>query len=98
MPNHPDLMVRVKQLPIDELKRLSRVVTKDTSEGHKAQLELITKSLVNEDGTLVFTEELAADLKQSNAPIFNDLMAVIGKANSKTKKKVEEDLDDAEKN
>ena len=98
LPKHPEYMVRVKQLPIDELKRLSRVATKDTSEGHKAQLELITKSLVNEDGTPVFTEELAADLKQSNGPIFADLMAVIGKANNKTKKRVEEDLDDAEKN
>jgi hypothetical protein len=98
LPNHPDLMVRVKQLPIDELKRLSKVATKDTAEGHKAQIELITKSIVNEDGTPVFTDELAVDLKQANAPIFSDLMNVIGRANNKTKTASEKDLDDAEKN
>jgi hypothetical protein len=98
LPNHPEYMVRVKQLPIDELKRLSRVATKDTSEGHKAQLELIAKSIVNEDGTPVFTDELVADLKQANGPIFNDLMIVVGKANNKKKSDIEKDLDDAEKN
>ena len=98
LPRHPGTFANVSQLPINELKRLSRVAMKDTDEGHKAQIELITKSIVNEDGTPVFTPDLAADLKVANAPIFSDLMAVIGKANNKTKADIEEDLDDAEKN
>jgi hypothetical protein len=98
LPNHPGTSVYVRQIPIDDLKRLSKISVKDTTEGHKAQIELIEKSIVNEDGTPVFTAELASELKVTSGPIFTDLMMVIGKANNKTKKKAEEDLDDAEKN
>ena len=98
LPNHPGTYVYVRQIPIDDLKRLSKIATKDTAEGDKARLELIEKSIVNEDGTTIFTTELAEDLKVTSGPIFADLMVVIGKANNKTKQKAEEELDDAEKN
>ena len=91
-------MVRVKQLPMAELNRLARPASKQGAEGDKARVELITKSLVNEDGTPVFTEDLVTDLATCNAPIFADLMFVIGKANNKTKTEAEKELDDAEKN
>ena len=98
LPNHPGTSAYVRQIPIEDLKRLSKIATKETPEGHKAQIDLITKSITNEDGTPIFTEDLAADLKSTSGPIFTDLMLIIGNANNKTKKKIEEDLDDAEKN
>jgi len=98
LPNHPEYSVRVKQLPIGDLNRLAKPAVKPGPEGDKARIDLITKSIVNEDGTPVFTSELAADLANCNAPIFSDLMTVIGKANNKTKPEAEKDLDDAEKN
>lgn len=98
LPNHPEYTVRVKQLPIGDLNRLAKPAVKPGPEGDKARIDLITKSLVNEDGSPVFTAELAADLAMCNAPIFSDLMTVIGKANNKTKPEAEKDLDDAEKN
>ena len=98
LPNHPDTSARVQQLPVNELNRLAKPAVKPGPEGDKARIELITKSIVNEDGTPVFTAELAADLAVCNAPIFSDLMTVIGKANNKTRPEAEKDLDDAEKN
>jgi hypothetical protein len=98
LPNHPGLMVRVKQLPIAELNRLAKPATKQGIEGDKARVDLITKSLVNEDGTPVFTADQAIDLMQSSAPIFSDLMAVIGKANNKQKADIDKLADDTEKN
>jgi hypothetical protein len=96
--HHPDVMVRVKQLPMGVLKRLSKPATKDNPEGEKARIELITLSVVNEDGTPAFTSEDAAALADASAPIFNDLMDAIGRANNKTKQQIDEELDNAEKN
>jgi len=98
LPNHPGTFVRVQQIPSTELNRLAKPAVKVGPEGDKARIDLITRSLVNEDGTIVFTPELAADLVNCNAPILNDLMFAIGKANNKTKTEAEKDLDDAEKN
>jgi hypothetical protein len=96
--HHPEVMVRVKQLPMGVLKRLSKPATKDNPEGDKARIELITLSVVNEDGTPAFTSEDAAALADASAPIFNDLMEAIGRANNKTKQQIDEQLDNAEKN
>lgn len=98
LPNHPGTFARVQQLPLNDLNRLVKPGAKMGAEGDKARIELITKSIVNEDGTPVFTPDLAADLANCNAPIFNDLMNIIGKANNKTKQKADEELDDTEKN
>jgi hypothetical protein len=98
LPNHPEYMVRVKQLPMAELNRLARPASKQGAEGDKARVELITKSLVNEDGTPVFTADQAIDLMQSSGPIFNDLIEVISKANNKKKADIDKQADDAEKN
>jgi len=98
LPNHPELMVRVKQLPVAELNRLGKPATKQGAEGDKARIELIQKSIVNEDGTPVFTMMDTVALSQASAPIFSDLMEVIGKANNKKKADIDKDLDDAEKN
>ena len=98
LPNHPGTSVYVQQIAVNELQRLSRVATKTGPEGDKARIDLIARSIVNEDGTPVFNAELAIQLSLANAPIFADLMTVIGKANNKQKADIEKDLDDAEKN
>ncbi len=96
--HHPHIIARVKQLPLGVLNRLSRPSLKEGPEGDKARAELIVLSIVNEDGTPAFTEESAESLKTSSAPIFGDLMDAIGKANNKTKKEIDKEADDAEKN
>jgi hypothetical protein len=96
--HHPHIIVRVKQLPLGVLNRLSRPSTKEGPEGDKARAELITLSIVNEDGTPAFSEESSEALKTSNLPVFSDLMDAIGKANNKTRKQIDAEADDAEKN
>ncbi len=71
---------------------------KDGPEGDKARAELITLSIVNEDGTPAFTEESTEALKTANAPIFADLLDAIGKTNNKSKKQIDDEVDNAEKN
>lgn len=96
--HHPNIIARVKQLPLGVLERLAKPSTKLGVEGDKARFELITLSIVNEDGTPAFDADGAAALKESNAPIFNDLMDAIGRANNKIKRKIDEEVEEAEKN
>jgi hypothetical protein len=99
LPNHPQITARVRQIPIGKLERLSRVAGGKGDEAEKARFELIKDSIVNEDGSPVFaTEESIKALKEANAPIFSDLVVVIGKANNKSKAQINEEVDDIEKN
>jgi hypothetical protein len=42
--------------------------------------------------------EAVVTLREANGPIFVDLLAIIGKSNNKTKKEIDAEADDAEKN
>lgn len=98
LPRHPGKGVYVRQIPVGHIDRLFGLAGTDGPDGQKARLELIQRSIVNSDGTPVFTEQSAADLIEGNQPIFLDLIDVIGKANNKKKVDIEKEADAAEKN
>jgi|GEM_PF-6576246 len=99
LPHKPTMKARVKQLPIGELRRLHRAAQRGTPmEQEKAEIEMIQKSIVNADGTPVYSEERLKALKSCNQPLMNSLAKVIGLANNKTPKQVNEEIDDLEKN
>ena len=99
LPNHPDIEVIVRQLPLNVLRRLSNQSrSKNEEEAEAAELDLIRLSFVNEDGSEVFTTETVQELKTGSPPIFTDLVTVMGRANNKRQKDLEKDLEDAEKN
>lgn len=98
LPRHPGMGVHVRQIPVGHIDRLFRLAGEDTPEGEKARLELIQRSIVNEDGTPIFTEESAKTLIEGNNPIFLDLIDVIGKSNNKKPQQINKEADAAEKN
>lgn len=99
LPNHPEIEVLVRQLPLNVLRRLSNESrSKNETEAEAAELELIRLSFVNDDGSEVWTTETVKDLKESSAPIYNDLVIVMGRANNKKSKEIEKAIEDAEKN
>lgn len=98
LPHHQDVTVRVRQLPIGVLNRLAKSSSGAGVEGDNARCELVRMSIVNEDGSEVFTSEQSQALKEASAPIFTDLLLVIGKANNKSKQQTDQDVDDLEKN
>jgi hypothetical protein len=97
LPRHKDMSARVRQIPVGHIDRLFGVAGKEGPDGEKARLELIQRSIVNEDGTPVFTEESAQALMEGNNPIFLDLIDVISAANNKKKAAIEKEADAAEK-
>lgn len=97
LPRHPGKGVYVRQIPVGHIDRLFGVAGKDGPDGEKARLELIQRSIVNEDGTQIFTEQSAQALIEGNNPIFLDLIDVISAANNKKKAAIEKEADDAEK-
>ncbi len=101
LPNHPHITAYVRQIPIPKLERLSKIASKPGVEGETARIELVQLSIVNEDGTPVFdpkSPDAVVTLREANGPIFVDLLAIIGKSNNKTKKEIDAEADDAEKN
>lgn len=99
LPHKPTMRVRVKQLSVGVLRRLSRAMSKGTdSEKHAAEMDFIRQSIVNADGSPVFGDEQRLKaLKNSNGPLFGSLMDVIVEANRK-RKPDDEEIDDLEKN
>lgn len=99
LPHKPSMRARVKQLPIGELKRLAKAIQSPVQfDRDKAEIEMIQKSIVNADGTIVFSDEKIASLKTGNAPLYASLVTIIGKANNKSQEQVDAQLDAAEKN
>lgn len=99
LPHKPSMRARVKQLPIGELKRLAKAIQSPVQfDRDKAEIEMIQKSIVNADGTIVFSDEKIAALKTGNAPLYASLVTIIGKANNKSQEQVDAQLDAAEKN
>jgi hypothetical protein len=98
LPRHPGMSAYVRQIPVGQVDRLFRLAGDDTEAGQKARMELIQRSIVNADGTAIFTEDLIQGLIEGNQPIFLDLIDVIGKANNKKPQQIEKEADDAEKN
>ena len=82
-----------------ELKRLAKAIQSPVQfDRDKAEIEMIQKSIVNADGTIVFSDEKLASLKTGNAPLYASLVTIIGKANNKSQEQVDAQLDAAEKN
>ena len=94
----PEMLVNVKQLPVGELRRLSKAIKRGGFDGEKAEAELIQKSIVNADESPVFTLEKAKAIRESNAPLYASLMHAIGKANNKTDDEISREADALEKN
>lgn len=98
LPRHPDMSAHVKQIPVGHIDRLFKLAGDETPDGEKARLELIQRSIVNQDGSPVFTSDDATKaLIEGNQPIFLDLIDVIGKANNKKPKQLDKEADAAEK-
>jgi hypothetical protein len=98
LPRHPGKGVHVKQIPVGHIDRLFKLAGDDTPDGEKARLELIQRSIVNQDGSPLFpSEDAAKALIEGNQPIFLDLIDVIGKANNKKPNQIDKEADAAEK-
>lgn len=98
LPRHKGTFARVRQIPVADVERLFRIAGKQGADGDKARFELICRSIVNEDGTPVFTDETVQSLKTGNQPIFLDLIDVVARANNKKPAEVQQEADDLEKN
>lgn len=84
LPHKPQMNVRVKQLPVATMRRLGKLLQKGGESAEAAQREMITKSVVNPDGSPVFTDANVAVLRDGNTALYASLVAVIGKANTRT--------------
>jgi len=98
LPHRPDMKARVKQLPVGVMKRIGKQIQKGGDAAETAQRELIEKSIVNSDGSPVYTKENVALLKEGNTPLYASLIVVISKANKRTDEDDEAELDTLEKN
>ena len=98
LPCNPDVTVHVKQIPVADLKRIGKQLEKQGPVRDAAEIELISKSTVNPNGTPVFdTVEKIKRLKEGNVPLYMSLVILSNRANSVPKSE-SEDLEDRVKN
>jgi len=98
LPHRPDVKVYVKQMPVADMKRIGNQLTKKGEAVELAQTELITKSIVNPDGSQIYTPDKVKLLRTGNTPLYVSLLKVIGKANKRTEDQDEEEIDTFTKN
>ena len=98
LPHRPDVKVYVKQMPVADMKRIGNQLTKKGEAVELAQTELITKSIVNSDGSPIYTADKIKLLRTGNTPLYVSLLTVIGKANKRTEDQDEEEIETFTKN
>ena len=82
LPGFPGVSVHVKHQPIATMKRLSKLLNKGGEHAEVAQCETIQLSIVNPDGSAIYTPEKAKLLKTGKTRLFAALVQVIGKLNT----------------
>lgn len=98
LPHRPNLKVYVKQTTVADMKRIQTQLGKKGEVVELAQTELIVKSIVNPDGSPIYTADKVKLLKTGNTPLYMSLLTVIGKANRRTENQDEEEIGQFEKN
>ena len=85
-------------MPVADMKRIGNQLTKKGEAVELAQTELITKSIVNSDGSPIYTADKIKLLRTGNTPLYVSLLTVIGKANKRTEDQDEEEIETFTKN
>ena len=98
LPHRPNVKVYVKQTTVADMKRIQNQLQKKGEVVELAQTELIVKSIVNPDGSPIYTPDKVKLLKTGNTPLYMSLLTVIGKANKRTEDQDEEEIETFTKN
>lgn len=93
---NPKIKALVQQLPLADMKRLTRQMDKVGELMDRAQTELVSRAIVNPDGSPVYTPEKVGLLKTGNAPLFASVLAAALQVN--TVGDVTDELDQLGKN